>query len=185
MKWWTDKLLEGKRLPAVGGSDFHRDYGPAKLLAVPTTITYAKSNSAEDIMDAIREGRCVVTNSPNSSMIYLDIEGAQLGDSIALGNGLTGKCTATKLHRGFVLRVYNNDKLIYEHRANAYEKTHTAHFGIKETGFVRAEIDYRLSRPVKKLLGFGERNFLAARGADVPETADEMFWAFTNPIWIV
>ncbi len=185
MRWWTEKLLEGKRLPAVGGSDFHRDYGPANILAVPTTITHAKSNAPEDILSAVREGRSVITNSPNSSMIYLDIEGAELGDSISIGAGLTGKCTATKLHRGFILRIYNNDKIIYEHKASTYEKSHTAHFGIKEKGFVRAEIDYALNSVTKKLLGFAETNFLTSMGAPAPETADELFWAFTNPVWIV
>ena len=184
LKWWNEKLLEGRHLPAVGGSDFHKNYGGAKVLAMPTTITYAKSNSAEDILQAIREGRSVVTNSPDSSMIYLEVEGAGLGDSIELKDGLTGKITATRLHRGFKLRVYNNEKLIYEHTASAYEKSHTAHFGIKEKGFVRAEIDYRLSAPVKKLFAFAEKNFLTSMGAPVPETADELFWAFTNPIWI-
>ena len=184
LKWWSGKLLEGKRIAAVGGSDFHRDYRPANMLGVPTTVTHAKSNSPDDILEALREGRSFVTNSPNSSMLFLEIEGAQLGDSIELAGGLTGKITATKLHRGFTLRVFNNDKVIYEHSAFTYEKAHTAHFGIKEKGFVRAEIDYKLKAPAKKLLGFAEKNFLTARGAEPPETADELFWAFTNPIWI-
>ena len=185
LAWWVKKLGEGIKLGAVGGSDFHRDYGPAKILASPTTITHAKSSSADDILEALREGRSVVTNSPNSSMIYLTVEGAELGDSIALENGLTGQITATKLHAGFTLRVYNNDKLIYQHKAVRYEKHHTAHFGIREKGFVRAEIDYKLTPPLKKLLGFAEKNFLTSRGVTPPETADELFWAFTNPIWIV
>ncbi|MBQ9516997.1 MAG: CehA/McbA family metallohydrolase [Eubacterium sp.] len=184
LKWWVGKLDKGEKIGAVGGSDFHRDYGPAKIFGMPTTITHAKSNSPEDILAALREGRSVVTNTPNASMLYLTVEGAELGDSIELIDGLTGKITATKLHRGFTLRVYNNDKLIYHHRAAAYEKAHTAHFGIREKGYVRAEIDYKLALPVKKLLGFAEKNFLTSRGAPVPETADELFWAITNPIWI-
>ena len=184
LKWWTDKLLSGIRLPAVGGSDFHRDYGPAKILASPTTIVHAKSNSADDILQAISEGRSVVTNSPNSAMLYLEVEGAELGDSIELKDGLTGKITATKLRRGETLRVYNNDKIIYEHTASVNEKARTAHFGVKEKGFVRAEIDLALKAPVKKALGFAEKNFLTSLGATPPETADELFLAFTNPIWI-
>ena len=184
LAWWVEKLLEGKKIGAVGGSDFHRNYG-VNILAMPTTITHANSNSTEDILTALREGRSVITNSPDSSMIYLTAEGAELGDTVELGSGITGKCTATKLHRGFVLRVYNNDKIIYEHKASVYEKEHTAHFGIKEKGFIRAEIDYKLNAPIKKVVGFAEKNFLTSLGATPSETADEFFWAFTNAIYIV
>lgn len=185
LKWWVRKLDEGKRIAAVGGSDFHRDYGPTKLLASPTTVVHAKSNSADDILQAIKEGRSVVTNAPESSMIYLEAEGAGLGDSIPLGSGLTGTITATKLHSGFTLKVFNNDKIIYQHKALAFEKSHTAHFGIKEKGYIRAEIDYKLSPAAKYLIGAAEKRFLTARGVTPPETADELFQAFTNPVWIV
>ncbi|MBE6816491.1 MAG: hypothetical protein E7520_02165 [Ruminococcaceae bacterium] len=185
LKWWSEKLLEGRHLPAVGGSDFHRDYGPLKLLASPTTITHAVSNSPADILATVKEGRSIVTNSPESSMLFLTVGDAALGDSIAFTDGLTGSITATKLHRGFTLKVYNNDKLIYSHKASAYEKAHTAQFSIKEKGFVRAEIDYTLNTPAQKVLGFAEKTFLVAQGAPVPETVDKLFWAFTNPIWII
>ncbi|MBE6720297.1 MAG: hypothetical protein E7571_06555 [Ruminococcaceae bacterium] len=184
LAWWVKKLDEGKHIGAVGGSDYHKDYVRLKMLASPTTITYAKSNSPEDILEALTEGRSVVTNSPESSMIYLTVDDAQLGDSVKLGDGITGKVTATKLHAGFILRVYNNGRIVHQHKASAYEKEYTAHFGIKEKGYIRAEIDYKLSPPAKRLLGFAEKNFLTSLGATPPETADELFWAFTNPIWI-
>ncbi len=183
--WWVNKLLAGEKLPAVGGSDFHKEYLHLPIVAVPTTIAHAKSNAPDDILQALKEGRSVVTNSPNSSMIFLKAEDAAIGDSIPLGSGITGTCTATKLHRGFVLRIFNNDKLIYEHRAAVYEKKHTAHFGIREKGFIRAEIDYTLTPALKKLVGTAEQKYLLAQGAPAPETANELFWAFTNPIWIV
>ena len=183
LAWWVSKLDSGERIDAVGGSDFHRDYG-VRIFGMPTTVTHAKSNSPDDILQALREGRSVVTNTPDSSMIYLTAEDAELGDTIALGCGITGKITATKLHAGFVLKVFNNGKIIYQHKATSFEKSHTAHFGIREKGYIRAEIDYKLSAPAKKILGFAEKTFLTAQGAPTPETADELFWAFTNPIWI-
>ena len=185
ISWWADKLLEGKRLPAVGGSDFHRNYAGIDMLAMPTTITLAKSNSPEDILQAIREGRSVVTNRPDASMIYLSVGDAQLGDAVELGGGLTGECTVTKLKLGFTLRIYNNDKVIYSHTASVFEKEHKAVFGIKEKGFIRAEIDYPVRGAVKKLIGFAENKFLSGRNVAPPPTADELFWAFTNPIWII
>ena len=26
VKWWDDQLKQGRRLPAIGGSDYHRDF---------------------------------------------------------------------------------------------------------------------------------------------------------------
>ncbi len=185
LKWWESKLLEGKRLPAVGGSDFHTDYAKIDFLAMPTTITHAKSNSKEDILEALTQGRSVVTNKPNTSMIYLSVEGAQLGDEIELKDGLTGECTATKLLPGHTLRIFNNDKLIYFHTAKGFEKEHRAIFGIKEKGFIRAEIDYTLKGAFLKAFAALERKFFTNHNANIPETAPELYWAFTNPIWIV
>lgn len=62
MEWWHSQLLQGKHIPAVGGSDFHRDYG-INFLAMPTTYVNAKSKSEKDILEAICEGRCFVTNT--------------------------------------------------------------------------------------------------------------------------
>ena len=181
MRWWVQQLLQGKHLGAVGGSDYHRNYAGLNILAMPTTITHAVSNQPADILAALREGRSVVTNSPNASMLYLNAEDAALGDSIALSNGLTGTCTATKLKRGHTLTVYNNETVIYRHTASLYEKEHRAVFGIKEKGFIRAEITYCLSPLTKKLYHAAERQFLNATEKDVPP----LFHAFTNPIWII
>lgn len=184
MKWWVSKLLNGERLAAVGGSDFHRDYAGVNFLAMPATVVYSKSNSAEDILSALKEGRSFVTNTPNTSMLYLSAEGASIGDSIELTDGLTGECKATKLLPGFTLKIFNNDKLIYSHKALFYEKEHNAVFGIKEKGFIRAEIDFKLSKPIKKAFEIAEKEFLTSRGKTPPKTEEELFWAFTNPIWI-
>jgi len=184
MKWWTDKLLQGKRIAAVGGSDYHRNYVGLDLLAMPTTVVHAESNAPEDILSALREGRAVVTNKPNTSMLYLTVGEAGLGDTVSLGNGLTGECVAMKLLPGFTLKIFGNDKVIYQHTAKTYEKEHRAVFGIREKGFIRAEIDYKLTPALKKAVGFAEKEFLASRGKTPPATADELFWAFTNPIWI-
>ena len=184
LKWWVGKLLEGKRIAAVGGSDFHRNYAGMDMLAMPTTITYAKSNSKEDILEALKEGRSVVTNRPDSSMIYLSVEGAQLGDSVELKDGLTGECVATKLKPGFALRIFNNDKIIYSHTASFFENEHKAVFGVKEKGFIRAEIDYTLKGVFLKAFAALEHKIFSGFNRGMPETADELFRAFTNPIWI-
>lgn len=180
LAWWVNKLDQGIKIGAVGGSDYHRNYAGLNILSMPTTITHAESNTPEAVLQALREGRSVVTNSPNSSMIYLSVEDAQLGDTVKLeGSFLVGSCKVTKLLPGFTLKVYNNDEIVYSHKAVVPEKVHEARFEVKSTGYVRAEIEYNLTKTLKKLYVIGEKKFLNTDGW-VPS----FIWTFTNPIWI-
>lgn len=181
LKWWVKKLDEGIKIGAVGGSDYHRNYAGANILAMPATITHTVSNNADDILQALREGRSVITNSPSSSMIYLSVEDAQLGDSIPLeGSFLVGNCKVTKLLPAFTLKIYNNDKIVYKHKAVFKEAVHEAAFEIREKGYVRAEIEYKFTPALKKIYTFAEKQFLSSNNDTVPP----FIWAFTNPIWI-
>lgn len=181
MKWWVKKLNQGIKIGAVGGSDWHKDEIPGvNMLAMPCTITHAKSNSPDDILEALREGRSVVTNTPNSSMIYLTVDGKNLGETVEMKEELTGKCKVTKLMPSFVLKIYNNNKLIYQHRASKYEKEFEVAFDVKEKGYVRAQIDFTMAKPLKSLFQAVEQNYLGSK----EETQKTMYWAFTNPIWI-
>jgi predicted metal-dependent phosphoesterase TrpH len=180
MNWWVNKLNQGIKIGAVGGSDFHQNVAGLDLLAMPTTITHAKSNSPQDILQALREGRSVVTNKPNTSMIYLTVDDAELGDTIELnGTFLVGKCKVTKLLPNHTIKIFNNNKIVYQYTAKTYEKEHTAVFEIRDKGYVRAQIDYKFSPAIKKLYTLVEKKFLKGDG-QVPD----FFWAFTNPIWI-
>ena len=181
LNWWVDKLNHGIKIGAVGGSDFHRDYAKLDMLARPTTVTLAKSNTPEDILAALREGRSVVTNGPDTSMIYLSVEGAQLGDTIKLNDNsfLVGDCRVTKLLPGHTLKIFNNNEVVYEHKAYFPEKEHNAVFEIRNKGYIRAQIDYDFTPALKKVYTEVEKRFLKGSG-DVPT----FFWAFTNPIWI-
>lgn len=179
MSWWVDKLNKGIKIGAVGGSDYHRNYLGVNILSMPTTITHAKSNTPDDILGALREGRSVITNSPNSSMLYLSVEDAEIGDTIKLEDTLKGKCVATKLLPTFTLKIYNNDKVVYQYKASRFEKEHKAYFSVKEKGYVRAEISYEFTPSLKKIYQYAENQFLHCTG-EVPT----FLWAFTNPIWI-
>lgn len=49
MNWWHNQLLQGNHIAAVGGSDFHKDIGPLKLLANPTTIVHTTAKTEETV----------------------------------------------------------------------------------------------------------------------------------------
>ena len=184
MDWWVAQLKKGRRIAAVGGSDFHSDVAGLDMIAMPTTITFAKENTPEAILAALRDGRSVITNKPGTSMIELTVGEAMLGDTVPFSDGLTGRCSVTKLLPGFELKVFNNDRIVYSHKAKRYEKTHEAVFPVPERGFLRAQIDFRLGAGLKRLVGYAEHKYLAPRCEHPLPPADALFWAFTNPIWI-
>lgn len=70
LEWWTSLLKKGRQLPIVGGSDFHKPKQFAKL-GIPVTGVYSASRSAEDILHAIRNGKCFVTDGVSSVKLKL------------------------------------------------------------------------------------------------------------------
>lgn len=177
--WWVGQLLKGKHIGAVGGSDYHKNQAGIPLLAMPTTIVHAESKTEEDILKAMREGRSVVTNSPNTSMIYLTCGDANIGDTVKLSENKTAELTVTKLIKGFKIIVYNNEKVIYEQTASKNTDTFMTTVDIKEPGFIRAEITYKFGPVLKEVYRLVESKILNGDGS-VPD----FIWAFTNPIWI-
>lgn len=177
--WWVSQLLQGKHIGAVGGSDYHRDRCGVPLLAMPTTIVHAQEKTADAVLAAMREGRSVVTNGPDTSMIYLTCGDAEIGDTVRLDDNSKGQIKVTDLKTGHRVTVYNNEKVIFEHTAAKNSQTFMASFDIEEKGFVRAELTYKFTPVIKKVYTAVESKFLHGDG-NVPD----FIWAFTNPIWV-
>ena len=183
--WWVQQLLKGHRIAAVGGSDHHRYYAGISLLAVPTTYVLAEEKTKDAVLQALREGRSVVTNSPKAGMIYLTVGDSQVGDTAKLSDCKTADIKVTKLKKGHRVVIYNNDKIIYKHVAKKYTEEFYASAEITEPGFIRAEIEYDLNPVMDKLMIFGEKTFMGKRGKETDtKKMPTLFWAFTNPIWI-
>lgn len=79
IKWWTAMLCRGRRLPAVGGSDFHKPKGFVRL-GNPVTGVYSKSPAPDDILDAIKNGRCFVSESVDGVRLNLKYGEFSMGD---------------------------------------------------------------------------------------------------------
>lgn len=185
MKWWHNQLLKGNRIAAVGGSDFHRDYG-IPFLACPTTYVNAKSKSEEDILAALREGRSFVTNSPTATTIFLHCGDAEIGDTVKISENNKLEIRISDFKKGHTLIVYNNDKVIFETTADKTSAGYIAEVNIEKAGFVRAVITYHIPPVIDKVYAFVERKFLSSKGvkSSGPLVLPEFFWAFTNPIWV-
>ena len=79
VKWWHALLCAGRRIPVVGGSDFHKP-GPLVKLGSPVTAVYADSPSASHLLGAIRAGHAYVTESVKGPRVELACGEAMQGD---------------------------------------------------------------------------------------------------------
>ncbi len=84
LAWWHDQLCQGRRLPIVGGSDFHRA-GPLSLPGLPCTKVYALSRAPEDILSALRAGRCFVSFTPEGPEVSITSGEARMGGEVPAG----------------------------------------------------------------------------------------------------
>jgi len=106
--WWHGLLARGKKLPLVGGSDYHRDRHPVRF-AHPITRVYAQSPSAGDILEAIAGGRSYVTASVGGIVLDMRCDGAGMGDTVALREGLALSLSAENLRPGVRLRLVTSE----------------------------------------------------------------------------
>lgn len=177
--WWVKKLLNGEKIAAVGGSDFHKDYVPDILLACPTTFVLAEEKTPEAILKAMRNGNCFVTNSPISTRLYLTCGDAVMGDTVNFTPNTVVTVKTENLLPAHKLCIYNNDRLIFSYNTKIGEKDAEFQCEVKEKGFVRAEVTYEYKGAVKKLYSTVEHKFLKCNNKVLPP----FIRAFTNPIY--
>lgn len=179
IKWWHGELLKGRRLPAVGGSDYHRSYFVfVSLLAFPTTVVYADSSSPADILKALVSGNSVITMKRNGPMLYLECEGTQVGGEVVWHEGITVSLRGERLKKGHLLEVFNNDEVIYSEKI----KKSDIHINlpIKSRGFVRAQISHKYGKIASSIYHRVEGLFIPS---DDTTPLPPFVTCLTNPIW--
>ncbi len=176
--WWHKQLLKGRKIAAVGGSDYHRDFYVTDFLAMPTTFVYAKSNTQEDVLEALRGGHSFITQGPNKTRLTLSVGESFMGQSVQWYQGIKVRVQARGIKRGHRLKVFNNDTLIYDEKAK--KRNLDFELQVPQKGFVRAEITYEyniFSRQIYKLV------LLYAMPKDIGLKLPPFIYAMTNPIY--
>lgn len=79
--WWTELLRKGRRIPIVGGSDFHKKKSPVRI-GNPVTGVYCASKGAADILEAINKGHAFVAASVDGVRLDLRYGQARMGDTV-------------------------------------------------------------------------------------------------------
>lgn len=182
MDWWTDKLMKGEFIPAIGGSDFHQDYVVTNLLCVPVTYVYAESNSLEDILSAIKRGNVFVTNSPNSPKLFITSGDAVPGDRTEWKNGTYVHLQLEKLKKGQTVSVYYNEEVIYEiYARDGAIKNLDVKIPVPGKGYIRADVSFCYSPLVSA--GYAKIAGGMLGMHDKGEPIPPMIYSFTNPIF--
>ena len=135
---WQHLLTLGKKIPAVGGSDYHRD-NPFQILGGPTTCVYARSAGTRDILDALKAGHAFITFFPQGPTAALSSGDAIMGDTAKWSLGSQVKIEVAGLLRGDVLRVVTgqgSENLFEAHANGSYQ----GEYGMQVPGFARVEV---------------------------------------------
>lgn len=177
--WWVKQLLNGRKIGAVGGSDYHKNYAGVDILAHPTTYVLAEEKTPQAILKAMRQGRCVITNSPESTFIELSCKDAIVGDTVKFEKGISVNVKIRDLMPLHTVSVYNNEKLIYALKTDKKSELLSFDCEVEEKGFVRVEITYEFKGALKQLYNAVEKKFLKCNKPEMPP----FIRAFTNPIW--
>lgn len=82
IEWWTSLLKQDRKIPIIGGSDYHKPKQFARL-GNPVTAVYSQSRGADDILYAIQNGNSFVTEKVDGIRLNL-----KYGDSVMGGTAV-------------------------------------------------------------------------------------------------
>lgn len=135
---WQSMLVAGKKVPIVGGSDYHRDH-LFIFPGGPTTCVYALSTSPSDILDALRRGHAYITFAPYGPSVQITAEDALLGDSVPFSTHKEVQITADGLLVGDIVQVVTANCRMPISGGDAAGKLQAA-YRMDGPGFARVEI---------------------------------------------
>jgi len=138
--YWHGELVKGRRIAALGGSDYHRP-GLFGGIATPCTMVYASSRSRADILIALRQGDCIISYQPDGPIA--DVVCQREGEPVSFGGIAQAGAEVTLVFSG--LRGGDEIRLLTDLGvetiacpAGAKEASFTRRF--ERCKFVRAEV---------------------------------------------
>jgi hypothetical protein len=175
---WDRLLSEGRRLPAVGGSDYHCPSGEETnflRLGQPTTWVKVRERSIDGILAALVAGQSCISATPEGPR--LDLQASNHAEIVGMGGTLSA-AAGEKLHveveiwggSGRTLRLIVDGKSVYEEKVE------------QERMLVDVDLDVQLYVRAE-LIG----DMAAAQlPPKAPANLDlhDWRWALSNPIYV-
>lgn len=144
LNWWQSALSSGRKIPILGGSDFHR-LNLFAVVGTPTTWVYSESRSPQDIIWAMKAGRCFVTLTSQGPICDISCGEFFMGDTVEYENGKKVLFRFNGLSRGDTIKIYSS-RGIEACIETAGEFKRCEEFDIRPNDFLRAEV-YRTLLP--------------------------------------
>lgn len=135
---WQSLLAAGQKVPACGGSDYHRDT-PFIFLGGPTTCVYAQSAGPSDILAALQAGQSYITFAPNGPGLDFTAGDAIVGGRVDWHDIKEAQLSVTGLLAGDVVRVVTADGTDVLLQANAPGQF-SGRYSMSAPGFARVEV---------------------------------------------
>ena len=136
--YWHQRLSAGEKIPACGGSDYHRDT-PFIFLGGPTTCVLADSTGPSDILGALKAGHAFITFAPDGPTLEMAAGEAIMGDTVHWPELKGVQIKAQGLLAGDVVRVSTGQKTEVLFSAPT-DGNVSLTYAMEAPGFVRAEI---------------------------------------------
>ncbi len=164
LEYWKEQLAAGRHVPAVGGSDWHRqrelDEIPPRAPGTPTVWVYpAGAPSAVSILQGMRLGHVCLSSEPEGPFLDLragPADRAMGGDTLArpTDGRLVARVRCLRC-QGLVLQLLDQTGVLYEQVLSEQDASISAELSVPSSLYVRAEL----------------------------RTADEELKALTNPVY--
>ena len=156
LEFWESRLRSGKRYTAVGGSDchfLHREHH-AKL-AHPTLWIYcAGEPSAPKLLEAIRAGHVMISESPTGPRLTLNAGEAMMGDTVPQpADGLLPLAIRVTGGEASELELHTAAGCILRETVPASDHNVNVQVDVSATPYVRAQlVDRREQTPLVRAL---------------------------------
>jgi hypothetical protein len=141
---WQNLLESGRKIPAVGGSDYHRD-ALFQILGGPCMGVYAISNSPSDLVAALRAGHSFIRFAPDGPSLEMICGDAIMGDSVIWQEGLSIQVHVDGLKSNDLIRAVMKHKTVNVFQAPQNGEVDLT-LPVAEPGFIRIEV-YRTFLP--------------------------------------
>ena len=131
--WWESLLVQGRRVVAVGGSDYHQPEQPMQgnphLPGHPTTWVYADELSVAGILNGIRRGHVFISADVGGPLLCFNgTAGGQTyqgGDRVEGGRALQALTVRVQHGAGMFARLIAGGDVVAEQPVDADDWTHT------------------------------------------------------------
>lgn len=160
--WWQDELRKGKKIPAVGGSDFHRDYVVTAKLDNPVSRVYAENCTQDEILNAIKAGHVTISPHVNGQTIEITSGDSVIGDTVKLTENTEVTVKVDMLKKNQKLIIIDNSGVKFEYKATK-NAPYSVTLPVKAACFITAQVEYDLHPLYSAIYGKVEQKILHSK----------------------